>query len=53
MGVVLITHNPHHAYFVGDRFVILRQGEVRNDLDRSGIRLEELSAMMAGGDGVV
>ncbi|KPI24536.1 ABC transporter related protein [Actinobacteria bacterium OV320] len=26
LGVVLITHNPHHAYLVGDRFVLLRRG---------------------------
>jgi len=53
VSVVFITHNPRHAHLVGDRFVILHQGEVRDDLDRSGIQLEELSAMMTGGDGVV
>lgn len=26
LGVVLITHNPHHAYLVGDRFVLLKRG---------------------------
>src|SRR3712207_9557248 len=25
LGVVLITHNPHHAYPVGDRFLLLKQ----------------------------
>jgi simple sugar transport system ATP-binding protein len=49
VGVVLITHNPHHAHPVGDRFVILRQGEVYADLGRHEIRLDELAAMMAGG----
>ena len=50
VGVVFITHNPHHAYPVGDRFVILRRGEVQGDFGRSEIRLEELAAMMAGGE---
>ena len=26
LGVVLITHNPHHAYLVGNRFVLLKRG---------------------------
>ncbi|HEU4524783.1 MAG TPA: ATP-binding cassette domain-containing protein [Gemmatimonadales bacterium] len=50
VGVVFITHNPHHAYPVGDRFVILRRGEVQGDFGRSDIRLEELAGMMAGGE---
>ena len=50
VGVVFITHNPHHAYPVGDHFVILRRGEVQGDFGRSDIRLEELAAMMAGGE---
>ena len=27
VAVVFITHNPHHAYPVGDHFVILRRGQ--------------------------
>ena len=27
LGVVFITHNPHHAYPVGDRFMLLRRGK--------------------------
>ena len=50
VGVVFITHNPHHAFPIGDRFVILRRGEVQGDFGRSDIRLEELVAMMAGGE---
>jgi simple sugar transport system ATP-binding protein len=49
VGVVFITHNPHHAYPVGDRFVILRRGEVYADFGRHDIRLEKLAVMMAGG----
>jgi simple sugar transport system ATP-binding protein len=50
VGVVFITHNPHHAHPVGDRFVILRRGEVQGDFGRSDLRLEDLAAMMAGGE---
>jgi simple sugar transport system ATP-binding protein len=50
VGVVFITHNPHHAYPVGDRFVILRRGEVQGEYGRHEIRLEELVGMMGGGE---
>ena len=50
VGVVFITHNPHHAHPVGDRFVLLRRGEVQGDFSRNDIRLEELATMMAGGE---
>ena len=26
LGVIFITHNPHHAYLVGDRFLLLKRG---------------------------
>jgi simple sugar transport system ATP-binding protein len=48
VGVVFITHNPHHAYPIGDRFVILRRGEVQGDFGPRDVRLEELQEMMAG-----
>src|SRR3712207_1423480 len=32
LGVVFITHNPHHAYMVGDHFIILKLG--RRVLDK-------------------
>lgn len=50
VGVVFITHNPHHAHPIGDRFVILRRGEVLGDYGRTDVRLEELVGMMAGGE---
>jgi len=49
LGVILITHNPHHAYPVGDHFVILRRGEVYGDYRKEDIPLEQLVQMMAGG----
>src|SRR5262249_59906685 len=27
LGVIFITHNPHHAYPVGDRFLLLNRGK--------------------------
>jgi simple sugar transport system ATP-binding protein len=49
LGVVLITHNPHHAYLVGDRFVLLKRGEMAGSHARDGISLDELTRQMAGG----
>jgi simple sugar transport system ATP-binding protein len=49
LGVVLITHNPHHAYLVGDRFVLLKRGTMVGHHTRDEITLEELTRQMAGG----
>lgn len=49
LGVVLITHNPHHAYLVGDRFVLLRRGTMVGNYTRDEITLDELTRQMAGG----
>jgi simple sugar transport system ATP-binding protein len=49
LGVVFITHNPHHAYLVGDHFIILKLGQRVLDKKRSEVSLEELTAEMAGG----
>ncbi len=49
LGVVFITHNPHHAYPVGDRFMLLRRGRSMGDFPKSEISLDDLTAMMAGG----
>jgi len=50
LGVVFITHNPHHAYMVGDHFVVLKLGRMSLDAHREEITLEDLTALMAGGD---
>ena len=50
LGVVFITHNPHHAYLVGDHFVILKLGQAVLDRKRSDVSLDELTRQMAGGD---
>lgn len=49
LGVVLITHNPHHAYLVGDRFVLLKRGTMAGSHTRDSITLDELTRQMAGG----
>ncbi|WP_306184100.1 ATP-binding cassette domain-containing protein [Streptomyces sp. MK5] len=49
LGVVLITHNPHHAYLVGNRFVLLKRGTMVGRHTRDEITLEELTRQMAGG----
>jgi simple sugar transport system ATP-binding protein len=49
LGVVFITHNPHHAYMVGNHFIILKLGERVLDKKRSEVSLEELTTEMAGG----
>ena len=49
IGVVLITHNPHHAYMVGDEFVLLKRGRMTNRWLKEDVALEELVAAMAGG----
>ncbi len=62
-GVIFITHNPHHAWLVGDRFTILnrglslgtytkKRGEAAVFADRPStdeVTLQELVSMMAGG----
>jgi simple sugar transport system ATP-binding protein len=50
LGVVFITHNPHHAYLVGDHFVILKLGQAVLDKKRSEVTLDQLTRQMAGGD---
>jgi simple sugar transport system ATP-binding protein len=50
IGVIFISHNPHHAYPVGDHFVILRRGQVYGDFARDELALEGLVQMMAGGE---
>ncbi len=49
LGVVLITHNPHHAYLVGDRFILLKRGTMAGSYAKSDIGLDELTRQMAGG----
>jgi simple sugar transport system ATP-binding protein len=49
LGVIFITHNPHHAYPVGDRFLLLNRGRSLGDFAKAEIPLTELTRLMAGG----
>jgi simple sugar transport system ATP-binding protein len=49
LGVVFITHNPHHAYPVGDRFLLLKRGKSIGYYEKKDILLGDLTAQMAGG----
>jgi simple sugar transport system ATP-binding protein len=49
LGVIFITHNPHHAWPVGDRFVVLNRGRMLGSWDKGGISRDVLVKMMAGG----
>ena len=49
LGVVLITHNPHHAHLVGDRFILLKRGAMSGSHTKDDVTLDELTRQMAGG----
>jgi simple sugar transport system ATP-binding protein len=49
LGVIFISHNPHHAYPVGDRFLILKRGRPLGSYAKSEVSRDELAALMAGG----
>jgi simple sugar transport system ATP-binding protein len=49
VAVIFITHNPHHAYPVGDRFVLLNRGQSLGSFEKSELPFEELVRLMAGG----
>jgi len=49
LGVIFITHNPHHAYPVGDRFMILNRGRSLGNFAKDDLPRDELVQMMAGG----
>jgi simple sugar transport system ATP-binding protein len=49
LGVIFITHNPHHAYPVGDRFLLLNRGRSIGYYRKEQITRDELTGLMAGG----
>jgi simple sugar transport system ATP-binding protein len=53
LGVIFITHNPNHAYPVGDHFVILRRGRILADYRKDEVTQQELINLMAGGEDLV
>jgi simple sugar transport system ATP-binding protein len=49
LGVIFITHNPHHAFLVGNHFAVLNLGHMELDAEREDLTLENLTQHMAGG----
>ena len=49
ISVVFITHNPHHAYLVGDNFYLLNRGQMMAEYSKDNVSREELVKAMAGG----
>jgi simple sugar transport system ATP-binding protein len=50
LGVIFITHNPHHAYAVGDRFTILKRGRTLGTWTKDEITREDMIRSMSGAD---
>lgn len=50
LGVIFITHNPHHAFPVGDRFLLLKRGKSIGYYEKDEITLDDLTNLMAGGE---
>ena len=49
LAVIFITHNPAHAYPVGDRFLILNRGQSLGNFAKEEVTQQELTQLMAGG----
>jgi len=49
VGVVFITHNPHHAYLVGDSFYLLNRGQILDRHEKANVAIDELIREMSGG----
>jgi simple sugar transport system ATP-binding protein len=49
LAVIFITHNPRHAYPVGNRFLILNRGHSMGSFAKEDISIDELTRLMAGG----
>ncbi len=49
LGVIFITHNVHHAYAIGDRFVVLNHGRSLGSFEKGEVSMQELERLMAGG----
>jgi simple sugar transport system ATP-binding protein len=50
VAVIFITHNPHHAYSIGDRFTILKRGQTVGTYTKNELAREAMIHMMSGGD---
>ncbi len=49
LAVIFITHNPRHAYPVGNRFLILNRGKSMGSFGKDEIDVNDLTQLMSGG----
>jgi simple sugar transport system ATP-binding protein len=47
VAVIFVTHNPQHAYIVGDQFIVLQQGRVIGQFTRDEVEPVRLSELMS------
>jgi simple sugar transport system ATP-binding protein len=50
VAVIFITHNPHHAYPIGDKFTILKRGKTQGTFTKDEMKLDEMIRLMSGGE---
>jgi simple sugar transport system ATP-binding protein len=50
VAVIFITHNPHHAYPIGDRFTVLKRGQTLGTYTKADLSRDEMIRMMSGGE---
>jgi simple sugar transport system ATP-binding protein len=50
VAVIFITHNPHHAYPIGDTFTILKRGKTLGTYTKQDLTRDEMIRLMSGGD---
>lgn len=50
LGVIFITHNPQHAYAVGDRFILLKRGRTLGIWTKAELSLEDMIQSMSGAE---
>lgn len=48
VAVIFVTHNPQHAFSVGDQFVVLQQGRVIGRFNRAEVDPGRLTELMSG-----
>ncbi len=48
LSIILITHNMEHAFFVADRFFVLRAGEKVGERLKQETNTEEIVKMITG-----
>ena len=48
VGVILITHNVHHAFPIADAFTILRRGHSYGNFRKDEVTRDQVLSMMAG-----